>query len=97
MAAELSTGLLAMAAVKDFEKPISLLVLDLKATFEKKAIGSIYFVCNDGQRIYKAVKQAVEQEEAQQVTAYTIGKNEQGEEVCSFQFTWTFKYKNSKN
>lgn len=93
MAAELSTGLLAMAAVKDADVPISLLVLDLNASFEKKAIGTIIFTCDDGTLIKQAVEEALTSEEGQTVTAKSVGKNAYGEDVCSFKFTWTFKLK----
>lgn len=93
MAAELSTGLLALAAVKDVDVPMSLLVLDLKASFEKKAIGTIIFTCDDGVLIKQAVELAMKSKEGQTITAESIGKNEQGEDVCNFQFTWTFKSK----
>lgn len=36
MAAELATGILAMAAIKDYSVPVSMLVLEMKAGFQKK-------------------------------------------------------------
>ena len=48
MAAELSTGILAMAAIDDYDVAVSMLVLDMKAGFTKKARTKITFTCQEG-------------------------------------------------
>lgn len=93
MAAELSTGILAMAAVKDEEKPISMLVLDMNANFVKKATSKIIFYCEDGLAIKNAVQRAANSDSGQIITAKSIGKNNEGIIVSEFEFTWTFKLK----
>lgn len=48
MAAELSTGILAMNAIEQTDRPFSLLVVGLEAEFTKKATGTITFKSSDG-------------------------------------------------
>ena len=96
MAAELATGILAMAAVKDAGVPVSMLVLQMKSSFHKKAITKIVFSCTDGQAIENAIKQAVEDGEGHTIIAKSIGKNTEGQVVSEFEFTWTFKAKRVK-
>ncbi len=93
MAAELSTGILALAAVEETKKPISLLVLDMKASFIKKATGKIIFTCNEGEKIFSAVQKCLESDEGQVATIKSIGVDKNGNDVATFEFTWTFKLK----
>ncbi len=93
MAAELSTGLLAMAAVQDADIPVSMLVLKMKSDFTKKAATHTIFNCSDGNEILQAVKQAIATGEGQTVSTKSIGKDKSGDIVSEFEFTWTFKIK----
>jgi len=94
MAAELSSGILALAAIQDFSKPVSMLVLDMKALFLKKAKSKITFRCEDGEKISKAISESLETGEGQTVEVFTAGTDKNGEIVAEFSFTWTFKPKN---
>lgn len=93
MAAELSTGVLAMMHVFEAKPPVSMLVVDMKATFNKKAIGTITFECNDGDSIATAIAESKATGEGRTITAYSKGTNENGEIVAEFWFTWSFKAK----
>lgn len=93
MAAELSTGILAMAAVYETGKPVSMLVFDMKASFRKKAVNKITFTCLEGQKISDAVNKCLETDEGQTVAVQTIGIDKNGNEVAEFEFVWTFKVK----
>jgi len=93
MAAELSTGILAMAAVHETGKPISMLVFDMRASFRKKAVNRITFTCLEGQKISDAVNKCLETGEGQTVAVQTIGIDKNGHEVAEFEFVWTFKVK----
>lgn len=93
MAAELSTGILAMAAVHETGKPISMLVFDMRASFRKKAVNRITFTCLEGQKISDAVNKCLETDEGQTVAVQTIGIDKNGNEVAEFEFVWTFKVK----
>jgi len=96
MAAELSTGVLALAE-SSWRKPrISMLVFDMKADFVKKATTKITFECADGKKIYDAIEECVQTGEGVTITAKSIGKDTEGDIVSEFYFTWTFKQKQSK-
>lgn len=93
MAAEMSTAALAMGAVYKSKPAVSMLVIDLKATFTKKAATRIKFVCNDGEKIMQAVENAKLTGEGQTVEAKTQGFDDFGDLVSEFFITWTFKVK----
>ena len=93
MAAELSTGVLAMVAIKGSGKDVSMLVFDMSANFSKKAKGRITFTCNEGQKITDAVNESIKTGEGKTVTITSTGINKEGIEVAKFLFTWTFKPK----
>jgi hypothetical protein len=93
MAAELATGILAMAAVKDSDVPVSMLVLNMEASFMKKATTKITFSCHDGKAIADAIRKAQDDGEGHTVKALSIGRNIKNEIVAEFEFTWTFKTK----
>lgn len=91
MAAELSTGALAMMHVRGAAGKVAMLVLDMKAQFHKKATGSTRFICEDGALLEKAIEAAVVQQQPQTCTVRSVGVNSSGETVAVFEITWTFK------
>lgn len=93
MAAELSTGILAMAAVYEASVPVSMLVFDMNAQFTKKATNKIVFKCEQGEEISKAVEASVADGEGRTVTVKSVGSDKNGVQVAEFNFTWTFKPK----
>jgi uncharacterized protein DUF4442 len=93
MAAEMSTGALAMAHVYKHDPPISMLVIKLEANYFKKAVGLTRFLCKDGAAIRAAIEQAVVSGEGVSFRARSVGFNEAGEEVAEFFLTWSFKVK----
>lgn len=93
MAAEMSTGLLAMGYVDASKNNISMLVLSMKAEYSKKAIGKIKFICNDGPLVKSAIKMAEIESNGAICEMTSIGYNQNGEEVSRFKITWTFKKK----
>lgn len=93
MAAELTTGAMVMAKIKQSGKRISMLVANNKATFTKKATGRITFECNEGNLIDDAIKRTIETGEGQTIWMHASGKNEDGVEVSNFAFEWTIKLK----
>ncbi|NOX45877.1 MAG: DUF4442 domain-containing protein [Chlorobi bacterium] len=93
MAAELSSGILALSLVFESEVPVSMLVLNMKADFLKKAKTKITFSCNDGEKIAKAIEKCLLSKEGEIVEVQTSGFDTDGEKVAEFQFTWTFKAK----
>jgi hypothetical protein len=93
MAAELSTGALAMAATRAAPVPVSMLVVDLQADLGKKATADATFVCDAGSDLACAVRQAVETGEPAVATVESVGRMADGTEVARFRFTWSFKRK----
>lgn len=94
MAAEMSCGMLAFGQVYKRQPAVSMLVEKLEAKFVKKATGVIIFTCADGLAFQQAVNDALENKEGSKLLSTSIGKNQAGDVVAEFQFTWTFKAKN---
>jgi hypothetical protein len=93
MAAELSTGILAMAHVHRRKPSISMLVTGIVGKFHKKATGITLFTCNDGDGFSEAIETAIATGQSQEVEAYSVGVNSTGEVVAEFTITWSFKAK----
>lgn len=93
MAAEMSTGVLAMSHVYKREPPLSMLVVGLEANYFKKATGITNFRCTDGLAIQTAIGQSIATGEAQTIRARSLGTNTKGEPVAEFFITWSFKVK----
>lgn len=93
MAAELSTGALVMACIKESNQNISMLVVTNKGTFSKKAKGKITFTCSDGGLIKNAIQHTLESKEGQTVVMKSKGVDAAGDIVSVFEFEWTLKKK----
>ena len=93
MAAELTTGILMMQAITASKKNISMLVLNNKANFSKKAKGLIRFNCNQGKKINESINRLLETKKSQTVWVKSHGKDESGDIVSSFDFEWTIMLK----
>ena len=93
MAAEMSTGLLAMAHLYKINPRVSMLVVKVESEYFKKAIGRTGFVCEDGELFQKAIEETIATGEARTVKARSVGKNKEGEIVAEFTITWSFKAK----
>lgn len=91
MAAEMSTGLLAMANIYGRKPRVSMLITGMEARFHKKATAPTFFTCSDGMVIREAIVHAATTGEAQEVKAYCVGKNREGDVIAEFWFTWSFK------
>jgi hypothetical protein len=93
MAAEMSTGALALANIYKRNPPVSMLVVKVESEYFKKATGKTYFTCNDGLLFYNAVKESVATGEGRTIRAKSIGVNDKSEVVAEFYITWSFKAK----
>jgi hypothetical protein len=91
MAAELTTGALAMLATRTAPSPVALLIVGLEASFGKKATATTTFTCADGDAIFTAVARAVASGEPAIVRAASVGRAPDGVEVARFALTWSFK------
>lgn len=93
MAAEMSTGVLALGQLHHRKPPVSMLVTGLKASYFKKATERIYFTCAMGNEIKAAIEKAIATGEGQTIDAVSTGKTAAGELVSEFVITWSFKAK----
>lgn len=93
MAAEMSTGVLALGQLYKRNPPVSMLVTGLKAQYFKKATERVYFTCSAGIEIKDAVERAISSGEGQTFDAVSTGKTASGEVISEFVITWSFKAK----
>ena len=93
MAAELSTAIFVMRAIKKTGIPVSMLVINNNATFKKKARGLIKFNCNQGIEVTEVVQNAISSGEAKKIILKSEGKDMSGDVVSAFEFEWTIKRK----
>ena len=96
MAAEMSTGVLAMAHLYNINPPVSMLVVKVESEYFKKATGRTFFVCEDGELFQKTIEESIASGEAKTVKAKSTGKNKEGEVMAVFYITWSFKAKSKK-
>ena len=95
MAAEMSTGVLAMGHIYGRKPKVSLLVVAIEGKFYKKAVEQTRFVCGDGDAIREAVEKAISSGEPQTIRALSSGYNKADELVAEFWITWSFRRKSS--
>jgi hypothetical protein len=93
MAAEMSTGVLALAHIYRRKPEISMLVVKMEANYFKKAVGTTCFSCLDGLALEDAIERAIHSGEGQQIIAKSAGTNDAGEKIAEFFITWSFKVK----
>ena len=93
MAAELSTGAMVIDQIRESGKKISMLVANNNANFSKKATGRITFTCEDGHLIQEALERTMATGEGQTFWMKSIGVDEDGVVVSTFNFEWTVRVK----
>ena len=91
MAGEMSTGILCMGNIYKRNPAVSMLVVEQRGLFHKKATGKILFTCEDGNRIASLVEEAVTTGNAGSIVCYSKGMNSENELVAEFWITWSFK------
>ncbi len=93
MAAELSAGAMVLRDIRSTGSPVSMLVVSNRATFSKKARGRIRFTCEDGALSRSAISRALESGEGQTFWMKSVGRDEQGDVVATFEFEWSVRSK----
>jgi len=93
MAAEMSTGLLAMMQIHKRTPSVSMLVVKVESTYFKKATGITAFTCNAGKEFQEIVDACIADGEARTYISKSTGTNVAGEVVAEFFITWSFKAK----
>ncbi len=91
MAAELSTASLVLLGIQGIRPSVAFIIVDLDATFIKKATGRTYFTCEDGAKVNEAIERCINTGEAVTVKLKTVGRMKDGTEVSTFHFTWSLK------
>ncbi len=95
MAAELSTAAPCLLAVHGHKPTVAFIIVDLKASFHKKATGRVHFTCKDAKHAFEAVDRCIAEQTAQTATFRTTGTMKDGTVVAEFEFTWSFKQRGS--
>ncbi len=93
MAAELTTGLLITNKIEKETQNISMLVLNNRANFSKKARGKITFSCTQGTEVTKVIDDLIKTGTPKTIWMESKGVDEVGDVVSHFHFEWTFKLK----
>ncbi len=93
MASELATGVLVMRSIAESKKRISMLVTQQKGTFFKKGKGKVLFSCDGGEKVKKAIQNAIDTQEGQVLILKSKGVDEAGDVVSEFEYTWGIKVK----
>ncbi|MEM9324535.1 MAG: DUF4442 domain-containing protein [Bacteroidota bacterium] len=96
MAAELSTAANCMLAVTGQAPSVAFIIVDMKASFSKKATDRVFFTCEDTIKAFEAVQQCIETGESHAATFETVGRMADGTEVSRFEFTWSFKQRKAR-
>lgn len=90
-AAELSTGALCQVGMAG-KGSYSMLVVDFKTEYHKKANQKITFVCNQGMELIKLIE-GLKSGESSTITMISTGTNPNAELVAKFFVTWSIKRK----
>lgn len=91
-AAEMSTGLLALAALQ--ERPAaSMLVVKIEAEFLKKASAPLLFTCDEGPLVETTIQAAIDSGLGQTLRLCSTGRLPDGTEAARVWVTWSFKRK----
>ena len=91
MAAEMSTGILAMSNTYKVQPKISMLVISVNSEYFQKARSRVYFTCVDGLALQALVAEAVATGEARTFTAKSLGKDKEGNSIAAFSVSWSFR------
>jgi hypothetical protein len=97
MAGEMSTGILCMGNIYKRQPALSMLVVEQRSLYHKKATGKILFTCEDGNKIMNAVEAAMASSNAVAVSCYSKGTNSNNELVAECWITWSFKSRSGKS
>ncbi len=99
MGADCAGGLLAMQAIRASKKNVVLIFKDFHADFLKRAEGDVHFICEDGTKIEKQVKETIASGERTNQTLKIIAttpKVSGDEPVAKFLLTLSLKLKGKK-
>jgi hypothetical protein len=93
MAAELTSGVLLMREIEIQKSSVSMLLVETKASFSKKAKGKIRFTCDEVKEAKDLIDKAISSTDGHRHWFTSIGIDQNGDEVSRFQFHWSVKGK----
>lgn len=96
MAAELSTGLLLFQYINR-DTRFSMLLLNVRANYHKKAVGKITFSCEEGNRVDTYMKNMLANTAGETIELDVKATNESGDLVADFVFVWSCKSNKAQN
>jgi hypothetical protein len=82
-----------MREIEVRKSSVSMLLVETKASFFKKAKGKLSFSCNEGKDAKDLIDKAISSGDGQRHWFTSIGVDENGDEVSRFQFHWSVKTK----
>jgi len=91
MAAELTTGSLLKNSIKESGLSVSMLVVQNKSFFYKKATGRITFECNQGKELQDLFKSLNKNNNTAIIELKSIGFDSDNNKISEFSFTWSLK------
>jgi len=91
MAAEMSSGMVAMMHTHNARPSISMLVTNLEAEFVKKATGVTTFTCESGGAILRTIEDCISTGEGKTIKCEAIGRSDSGDVIAKFIVQWSFK------
>lgn len=96
MAAELSTGALALLAIEGIKPSIASIIVGMEGEFVKRATTRVKFTCDMGADAFEAVSRCMSSGQSETVKMRTEGRTADGTLVAVFHFTWSFKQRAAK-
>jgi hypothetical protein len=81
---------------EDAPRPVSMLVLSVRANYGKRLTGTGTFTCEDVPTIRAAIEQAATCDAPQVVSARSIGRSAEGDTVAEFVVDWSFKRRSAR-
>ena len=91
MAAELTTGSLLVNVIKQSGLNVSMLVVENKSFFYKKATGKIIFQCNEGKQIQNLINSLNHENNKGVIELKSTGFDTNNIKVSEFTFKWSLK------
>lgn len=91
MAAEMSSGMIAMMHTRDARPSISMLVTSLEAEFIKKANVVTTFTCESGDEVFSTIEECIRTGQGQTIRCTATGRSDSGDIIARFVVTWSFK------
>jgi hypothetical protein len=91
MGAEMSSGLLLFAHIKEVSPKVSMLLEEFTSKYSKKVVGKVLFICQEGDELRNAAQIASESTDIQKITTKVYATDEMGTILATFELKWSLK------